>query len=225
MKAFLCSLILLVVTIANATDFTHTWNGAEVTRSYNSVAPGTSCSSQGMAVVLDPDGTGYSGDLSALAEAMCILVVCPLSTNGWQSFLSDGDSEDVDFIAELIRSLQASHSTPVENVVITGFSFGGSMSYRVWCERSDVVTGIVVMAQTFLEPAAGHLEKDQEVTGQTATETVLDKIATARQTSDKCDPEFKRPHYAVVGTTDNYYGEVGRAYNGKLLWEPYCTCP
>jgi len=154
---------------------------------------------------------------------MCILVVCPLSTNGWQSFLSDGDSEDVDFIAELIQSLQASHSTPVENVIITGFSFGGSMSYRVWCERSDVVTGIVSMGQTFFEPSVGHLGKGGEVAGQTATETVLDMMTAARQTSDKCDPEFKRPHYAVVGTTDEYYGEVGGTYTGKLLWERMST--
>lgn len=208
---------------ASAHTFTHTWNGAEVTRTYNLVAPSTSCAPQGMVVVLQPDGSGEDGGLGALADRMCIFVVSPVATGDWQAFHEDGDPEDVEFIAALIQSLQTSYSIPADNVLITGFSFGGSMAYRVLCERSDVVTGIVAMGQTFLEPASGQVKKDQAVDGQITTETALDMMAAARQAGNGCDPEFKRPHYAVVGTADFYYGEDGGIYDGRALWERMST--
>jgi len=200
-------------------EFTHTWNDAAITRGYSMVQPSASCSSQGMAVILDPDGTGSCGTWSSLADSLCILVVCPLSTGGWQATAPDGDSEDVEFIAELVQSLQAEHSTPADKVIITGFSFGGTMSYRVWCERPDVVTGMVAMGQTFFEPATGHNSKDDEVAGQTETETALQRMTAARDAGDGCVPADKRPHYAVVGTSDEYYAEDGGVYVGRSLWE------
>merc|ERR1740121_17060 len=75
------------------------------------------------------------------------------------------------------------------------------------------------MGQTFIEPAAGHVPKDGDIPGLTTTETALQMFAAARAAGDGCSPLVSRPHYAVVGTLDGYYGEQRGAYEGKALWE------
>jgi poly(3-hydroxybutyrate) depolymerase len=208
-------------------QFDHTWQGVKKQRSYLLAKPTGTCSLQGLVVVIAPEG-GNCFSLGSLADTMCILVACPYSQGSWKAFHGSGDSEDVDFVAALIPSLLRSHGkTPLDdvwgNVIVTGFSAGGSMSYRIGCERSDVVGGLVLYGQTFFEPASGHVQKGADISGMTITEQALQMMAAARQTSNKCDPQFKRPHYAVVGTQDNYYGEAAGAYKGKALWERYST--
>jgi len=209
-------------TATGTSSFEHTWTGqAMKTRTYSMVKP-SSGNPGGMVVVLQPGGGGC-GTLSSLAQSKSLLVVCPFSLGASWKAQHPGDSEDVDFIAQLITSLTASQSVPVGKVIITGFSFGGSMAFRVLCERSDVVGGIVPMGQSFLEPAGGHVPKGSESTNMTTTEQALQLMNAARKGANKCDPKFKRPHFALVGTVDNYYGETGGTYKGKRLWEFFST--
>eukprot|EP00931_Biecheleriopsis_adriatica_P110759 TRINITY_DN85062_c0_g1_i1.p1 TRINITY_DN85062_c0_g1~~TRINITY_DN85062_c0_g1_i1.p1 ORF type:complete len:508 (+),score=109.98 TRINITY_DN85062_c0_g1_i1:56-1579(+) len=207
--------------VAAAHSFTHVWNGVEKSRSYDLVEP-SGCVTRGMLVVLQPEGGGCS-DLGSLASNICVHVLCPYSAGVWKMTHSAGDSEDVEFIAALVQNITSSRNVPAENVILTGFSAGGTMAYRVGCERSDVVGGLVPYGQAFLEPAAGHIEKGQEGQTGSMTEQVLQLMQAARQTSDKCNPQFKRPHFAVVGTQDNYYGRDAGVYDGQALWEFYST--
>ena len=39
----------------------------------------------------------------------------------------------------------------------------------------------------------------------------------------RCDPAQPRPHFAHVGSRDEYYGEEGGIYQGSALWERYST--
>eukprot|EP00930_Biecheleria_cincta_P027412 TRINITY_DN19261_c0_g1_i2.p1 TRINITY_DN19261_c0_g1~~TRINITY_DN19261_c0_g1_i2.p1 ORF type:complete len:698 (-),score=75.30 TRINITY_DN19261_c0_g1_i2:211-2304(-) len=218
-----CS-IIMALTTADGLNFIHTWHGAPVMRSYNLHTPSASCGLQGMAVVLDPGGSGECSEFSSWVDSMCILVVCPQkasSRSAWLAMGTDGDSEDVEFIAALIQSLRATYRSPANKVIVTGFSLGGSMSYRLWCERADVVTGIVAIGQSFVEPAAGHV--GQGGCGSDCTDTALQMGATARSNGNGCAAQPNRPHYAVVGTLDENYGESSGAYRGKALWERMST--
>lgn len=203
-------------------DFAHTWANTVKTRTYSWKRAST-YPPAGMVVVLQPGG-GSCGSLSSLAHSSNLLVVCPLTlgSTGWKAQLPH-DSEDVDFIAELITSLTTSQSVPAGKVIVSGFSFGGTMAFRLLCERSDVVGGIVPMGQSFLEPAGGHVAKGTESASMTTTQQALQLMNEARNGANKCDPATKRPHYALVGTADTYYGEASGAYKGKTLWEFYST--
>lgn len=204
-------------------SFEHTWKEATKTRTYTMVKPSIDKGLPvGMVVVLQPGGGGC-GKLSSLAQSSSLVVVCPFTLgSSWKSQLP-GDSEDVDFIAKLTTRLTTSLNVPVGKVIVTGFSAGGSMAFRVLCERSDVVGGIVPMGQAFFEPAGGHVQKGTESEKTTITQQALQLGRTAREGANKCDPTTQRPHYALVGTQDAYYGEASGTYKGKLLWEFYST--
>merc|ERR1711871_662841 len=93
------------------------------------------------------------------------------------------------------------------------------MAYRLYCEKSDVIGGLTPYGQGFFEPSVGHPAKGEEAPqGITMTDYILQKFQVARQTSAKCNPQFKRPHYALVGTQDGYYGDVAGTYIGKKMW-------
>lgn len=204
-----------------SSSFEHTWKSATKTRTYSMVKP-SAAQPVGMVVVLQPSG-GSCGGLSSLAQSNSLVVVCPFSSgSAWKS-LHPEDSEDVDFIAKLITSLTASEGVPAGKVIVTGFSWGGTMAFRVLCERSDVLGGIVPMGQSFFEPAGGHVPKGSERSDMTTTQQALQIMNTVRNGADKCVPTPSRPHFALVGTQDNFYGEAAGAYKGKALWEFYST--
>eukprot|EP00928_Gymnodinium_smaydae_P023173 TRINITY_DN19224_c0_g2_i1.p1 TRINITY_DN19224_c0_g2~~TRINITY_DN19224_c0_g2_i1.p1 ORF type:complete len:389 (-),score=51.58 TRINITY_DN19224_c0_g2_i1:151-1317(-) len=205
----------------DALSFSHTWKGTQHMRTYKLASPSEGQSPSGLVIVLTPSG-GSCGALETLSQRMHVLVACPFAKNGgWKNFKSAGDSEDVDFMASLIQHLTSTHNILAANVLVTGFSAGGSMAYRLSCESSASIGGIVLMGQAFLEPAAGHIAKGDEKAGVTATEQVLESMRVARNSTDKCDPQVNRPHYALVGVQDSYYGETSGAYKGKALWEFY----
>ena len=72
----------------------------------------------------------------------------------------------------------------------------------------------------WIEPAAGHVLKG--ASGD-PTDLVLERGVQVRQTSAKCDPQFKVPHYQAVGLEDVYAGDNGGAYRSKRLWTDYST--
>ena len=89
---------------------------------------------------------------------------------------------------------------------------------------AKVIGGVVPMGQAFLELGAGHLPKsDASPTQESATRTLLSEMDAARQRSEGCNPTHPRPHYALVGTADDYYGEDAGVYRGSALWERYST--
>jgi hypothetical protein len=169
------------------------------------------------------------GENSALPESLGVVLACPTGRGGaWKAFSSDGqDSEDVAFIAAVIEHLKSEYSIPEGRTILTGFSLGVSMSYRVSCERSDLLGGLVQYGMNWIEPAAGHMPKG---TPGDATQFALDGAARIRAAStpsvpgaEKCAPEFKVPHYQAVGLEDVYAGDTHGAYKSKILWMDYST--
>lgn len=227
--------------VRGSLKFEHVRNGAVQLRTYDVFAPPEGGAPKGMVVVL-----GYGCmQLQTLAHSEDLLVVCPfpLPDVGWRANVKSADdyavvdgtttttehdgngSDDVEFIAELVTELVTSRTVPADRVLVTGFSNGGSMAYRVLCERSDVVGGIVPYGQTFLEPASGQVPKGEAVQGGDTSLTVqaLQRMTAARQGPDRCDPHHVRPHRAVVGTADVYYGADAGVYDGLTLWAFFST--
>lgn len=104
------------------------------------------------------------------------------------------DSEDVDFLAALVTRLTDEFSVNQSRVVLAGHSNGGSMAYRFYCERAEMLGGLVVQSQSYLDPYVGFYDY------------VHDRVPTG---TPQCHPAFKRPFYSDVGTEDVYYAASG----------------
>ncbi len=65
-----------------------------------------------------------------------------------------GEVDDVGYISGLIEEAQAVYNIDADRVYLMGHSNGGFMSFRMACERSDLITAIVSLAgSTFDDPA------------------------------------------------------------------------
>ena len=194
-----------------------TWNGK--VRKYAMHVPNTPPT--GLIVALAPVSAklldmwcqgGGVGNVTATTKA---IVVCPAAQvlgpnkgNGsgpcWKAFQNYGycqnapgggmvpeDSEDVDFIAALIEHLQDVYSFPKGTVIVPGHSNGGSMAFRFYCERSELIGGLVIQSQAYFDPVVGYYDY------------VNNHVPTG---TPQCHPTFKRPFYSDIGTVDVYYG-------------------
>jgi len=135
-----------------------------------------------------------------------VLVVCPAALNGadgnacWKAFPNYGycfsnspeSSEDVNFLEALIQSLKTQYAIPADKVVMSGFSNGGSMAYRFMCEKSELISGLVVGGQAWFDPWVGYYDYQNQT------------ILTG---TPQCNPTRKVPFYGVIGTQDEYYGD------------------
>jgi polyhydroxybutyrate depolymerase len=62
--------------------------------------------------------------------------------------------DDVAYLSGVIEDIQAALTIDPNRIVIAGHSNGGFMSYRMACERADLVSAIVSLAgATFVDPA------------------------------------------------------------------------
>merc|ERR1711933_183994 len=92
---------------------------------------------------------------------------------------------DVDFLEALIHDLVEEYSVPEEKVIIAGFSNGGSMAYRYFCEKSDTIGGTVVVGQTYADPFVGFWDSslnsgdDFAVNGLAAMERWRSELSTS----------------------------------------------
>lgn len=175
-------------------------------------------------------GAGGNGEsfcehaLPRLASRTGTVVVCPTAREGlsgepcWKSFENHGycfdgaeeNSEDVDFLEELINNMKSEHALPDGNVLISGFSNGGSMAFRFNCEKSEITGGIVVMSQAWFDPYLGFYDEENEI---------------VPQGTPLCDPQVKRPFYSAIGQDDIFYGHQPAApgFEGVENWHSYST--
>jgi len=152
----------------------------------------------GLLVALLADGSktcNVNGN-SVVAETGAA-VVCPTAIDGcWKALgYCGGDDSgdnmvDVDFLADLIAFIVGKHRIPEGKVIISGYSNGGSMAYKYYCNKSETIGGVVIAAQAYFDPAYGLPDKSGNYEGGPNT----------------CKPEFERPLYSVVGAADPYYG-------------------
>ncbi|MDH3486088.1 MAG: alpha/beta hydrolase-fold protein, partial [Myxococcales bacterium] len=65
-----------------------------------------------------------------------------------------GEVDDVGYVSGLIEEAQEVYNIDADRVYLMGHSNGGFMSFRMACERSDLITAIVSLAgSTFDDPA------------------------------------------------------------------------
>jgi polyhydroxybutyrate depolymerase len=109
-------------------------------------------------------GTGkgmctLAGGLMAVADEQGLLLVCP---DGVERHWNDGRGiddwrahaekiDDVGFLTALVEQLSEQWSIDREAVFVTGISNGGLMSYRMACERADLVRAIAAVTASLPE--------------------------------------------------------------------------
>ena len=150
-----------LVAVASPTT-TKTMEFAGLRRAYVEYAP--SAAPAGLIVVLSPvDASGLSYFCDTIGptvmQATGAVIVCPAALQGscnacWRSFenygycyrthgTADGLPEcdqDVRFLQALLAHVQGQHrALPTGKVLLSGHSNGGSMAYRFYCERSELI--------------------------------------------------------------------------------------
>lgn len=95
----------------------------------------------GDALVLAPDGTVDSGGKQFWnADDFC----CDFDNK---------NPDDVAYLGGMIDDVMAAWPVDPQRVLVIGHSNGGWMSYRMACERADVITDIVALAGNTVAPA------------------------------------------------------------------------
>lgn len=189
------------------------------TRTYAVRAPAGDATSLVVVLLPGQGASGLASSCaSSLTTAPGAVVACPAAelleagnvTNAvkgsgggaaacWRAFANYGyclggapeGSEDVDFVAALIEHLSAEHGVQTRQVVLTGYSNGASMAYRVHCERSELLGGLAIVAQSWFDSELGYYDYVNEVVPAGAVQ---------------CRPAQDVPTIAVVGQSDEYYG-------------------
>jgi poly(3-hydroxybutyrate) depolymerase len=179
--------------------------------------------------VLDADVGGICAwiGMEEVMKQTGALVVCPaaLSRAGvkgggegacWKAWghygsceAPDEDSEDVDFLAAMIQQISQEYSIAPGKTIMSGMSNGGSMAFRFNCEQSDLIDGLVIQSQAYLDPWIGFYDYEH------------DRFPTG---TPQCNPTKKVPFYSDIGTADVYYGSnVAEQFRGFPDWQTYST--
>jgi polyhydroxybutyrate depolymerase len=136
-------------------------------RFYITYVPSGYDASQPVALVLTLHGFGgnatqqeeYSG-WDAIAERENFIVVHPQGTQfplRWHaygrdvSYMPRQGADDVQFIRELIETLQDSYCIDPARIYVNGLSNGGGMTYRLACELSDQFAAVGIVAGAVAE--------------------------------------------------------------------------
>jgi polyhydroxybutyrate depolymerase len=145
----------------------------------------------------------YTG-FNKLADENNFAVVYPQGTQDHQSrtfwnvgyeFHADVKTDDLDFIAKLVSSLQTTHSLSKQNTFATGMSNGGEMCYLLACTYPDMFAAVA--------PVAGTMMSNR---------------------FDACNPAHSIPMLAIVGNADNTTNYQGDEQNADG-WGAYKSIP
>lgn len=84
------------------------------------------------------------------------------------------------------------------------------MAYRVYCERSHSVGGVVVGGAAWFDPQVGYYDY------------VNERVPSGEPL---CKPSHKRPIYSAVGTQDNYYGiaSIQKGFEAVQKWHNFSS--
>jgi len=114
--------------------------------------------------------------------------------NGGNGPPSANGPEDVAFLRALIAQVRREHPTiPTGRTVVFGYSQGGSMAFRLGCEASALIDGVVVGGQSFFDPLVGYYDYTNDV------------VPTG---APGCTPVQPPPFLSFVGTADMIYGRT-----------------
>ncbi|TDD10387.1 poly(3-hydroxybutyrate) depolymerase [Nonomuraea deserti] len=108
----------------------------------------------------DVDSGGTSGypwsyyGLRALSDNTAIFVAPQGLNNGW----ANSGGEDVTFVDDMIREIEADLCVDTAQRFALGFSYGGGMSYALACARATVFRAVAVYAGAQLSGCSGGTE-------------------------------------------------------------------
>jgi poly(3-hydroxybutyrate) depolymerase len=108
----------------------------------------------------DVDSGGTSGypwsyyGLRALSNGTAIFVAPQGLNNGW----ANSGGEDVTFVDDMIRRIEADLCVDTAQRFALGFSYGGGMSYALACARATVFRAVAVYAGAQLSGCSGGTE-------------------------------------------------------------------
>ena len=68
--------------------------------------------------------------------------------NGWQHAAGEHDDRDLIFFDKVFELIQARHQVDTTRIYATGHSNGGSFTYLLWSQRSDVLAAVAPSAST-----------------------------------------------------------------------------
>jgi poly(3-hydroxybutyrate) depolymerase len=108
----------------------------------------------------DVDSGGTSGypwsyyGLRALSNNTAIFVAPQGINNGW----ANSGGEDVTFVDDMIRRIEADLCVDTSQRFALGFSYGGGMSYALACARATVFRAVAVYAGAQLSGCSGGTE-------------------------------------------------------------------
>ncbi|GAB2884044.1 CE1 family esterase [Streptomyces mayteni] len=126
---------------------------------------------------VERDVWAYYG-LKRLANNSTIFVAPQGISNGW----ANAGGEDVTFVDDLLRRLEADLCVDTSRRFALGFSYGGAMSYSLACSRPNVFRGVAVYG------APGQISGCGGGTGSVAyfaAHGVSDNIANGRSMRDR----------------------------------------
>ena len=120
------------------------------------------------------------------------------------------DSGDVDFIEALIELKTTEYSLVDPKVIVAGFSNGGSMAYRFYCEKSEMVDALVVVGAAWFDPVVGFYDYENS------------RVPPGEA---QCAPTNDMPVFSAIGRLDNYYGESVQTegFEGLENWHRFST--
>ncbi|MEU7749951.1 ricin-type beta-trefoil lectin domain protein [Nonomuraea sp. NPDC049158] len=134
----------------------------------------------------DVDGGGTSGypwsyyGLRALSNNTAIFVAPQGFNNGW----ANSGGEDVTFVDDMIRRIEADLCVDTSQRFAMGFSYGGGMSYSLACTRATVFRAVAVYSGGQLSGCSGGNEPIAYIGLHGLRDPVLN-ISTGRSLRDR----------------------------------------
>ncbi|WP_433438239.1 lectin [Nonomuraea sp. CA-141351] len=134
----------------------------------------------------DVDGGGTSGypwsyyGLRALSNNTAIFVAPQGFNNGW----ANSGGEDVTFVDDMIRRIEADLCVDTSQRFALGFSYGGGMSYALACARATVFRAVAVYSGGQLSGCSGGNEPVAYIGLHGLRDPVLN-ISTGRSLRDR----------------------------------------
>jgi len=102
-------------------------------------------------------------DLDRLATESQALVIYPDGIQQGWNYLDAGEihsadlyTEDWDFVMSVIEAVGEEYTIDQERVYVAGFSNGGMLAMRMWCEYGQALGGVAVIAANFNMELAQH---------------------------------------------------------------------
>lgn len=116
---------------------------------------------------------------------------------GYGFHANDGP-EDLDFLEALIEWAHGRTAIPPHRTFIMGCSNGGSLAYRLACERPHHFDGVAVFCQEWFDPALGWNVRQAPVGVRAGVD------------DDRCSPARVLPIWAGMGSADEHYNTTAK---------------